>query len=86
MKSTELSTALEIEARRLFGDLVRERQPWRNARRKDRAAAFLHCWQIAVGVAALTMGFEDRDDTVRDLGRSIPGPVLERQVGRDSWN
>lgn len=84
MKSTELSTALEIGARHLFGELVRTRQPWRNARRKDRAAAFHHCWQIAVGQAALDLALPDRDAMVQDLQRQIPGPMLETHVGRDS--
>jgi hypothetical protein len=84
MKSTELSTALEIEARRVFGDLVKERRPWNNARRKDRAAAFLHCWQVAVGVAAWNLKLAAREEMVLALGRCIPGPVLEAQVGRDS--
>jgi hypothetical protein len=84
MKSTELCTALEIEARRLFADLVRERQPWRQSRRKDRAAAFLHCWQIAVGIASGELKLSPSEEFVRDLQRGIPTRVLEAHVGRDS--
>lgn len=84
MKSTELSAALEIRARQIFGPMIQLRKPWQNATRKERAAAFLQCWQVSVYLAAEEFEIAERDPVALDLGRCIPGPVLEHQVGRDS--
>lgn len=84
MKSTELSTALEIRAREIFGPMIQLRKPWQNAKRKDRAAAFLQCWQTSVYLAAEEFRLDERDQLALELGHCIPGPVLEAHVGRDS--
>ena len=77
MKSTELSTALEILARGHFAQLVRERRPYAEGRRKDRAASFLHCWQVACGLAGQELSLGYRDPLVIELGRAVPTNRLE---------
>lgn len=84
MKSTELSTALEICARRRYRAMVRAEAPWRaGPTRKERFEAFRKCWQDSVYDAAVELDLWTPVpmDFVADLMRGVPTGLIEEKLG-----
>lgn len=73
MKSTELSAALTIEAKRYFKRHCAESTPWNRSTYVERAHAFKQAWQFACIDAGVHLGIPTRCDVFREIyGRAVP--------------